>query len=174
MKKVQLGCGNNRFPGWTNVDLEPGADIIMDLSKGNLPFASGEIDFIYSEHFIEHITREQGIALFVECARTLKAGGTMRLSTPDLLTICSDYQGGKLDRWETVGWVPLTPCQLVNGGLRLWQHQFVYDFDELKANLLVAGFSIVTKQVYRESSSAELKGLETRPYCEDLIVEAIK
>jgi predicted SAM-dependent methyltransferase len=81
MKKVQLGCGNNRFPGWTNVDLEPGADIIMDLSKGNLPFASGEIDFIYSEHFIEHITREQGIALFVECARTLKAGGTMRLST---------------------------------------------------------------------------------------------
>jgi predicted SAM-dependent methyltransferase len=174
MKKVQLGCGRNRFPGWINVDLESGADIVMDLSKGTLPFTTGELDFIYSEHFIEHITREQGLDLFKECFRVLRSGGTVRLSTPNLTTICTDYLSKNLDRWRAVGWMPATPCQLVNGGLRLWEHQFVYDFEELRASLIAAGFSVVTRQVWKESTIQTLKGLETRPYCDDLIVEAIK
>lgn len=170
--KIHLGCGTNHIKDWLNVDLDsPIADTHADL-RNRLPYADESVDFIFNEHFLEHITREEGIAFLRECRRILKPGGIFRVSTPDLRWLVAQYVGGKLDEWSDVGWVPETPCRLLNEGMRLWGHQYVYDLPELLGALREAGFSDVYPVRHRESAYAELVGLECRPWHQELIVEA--
>jgi predicted SAM-dependent methyltransferase len=170
--KIHLGCGSNYINGWINIDLDsPLADIYADLRQP-LQFKDASVDMIFNEHFIEHISREEGIAFLKECRRVLKKGGVFRVSTPDLRWLVDQYVSGKLDEWSDVGWVPETLCRLLNGGMHLWGHQFIYDLPELYGALKEAGFSDLRHVGHRESSHPELIGLECRPWHRELIVEA--
>lgn len=170
--KLHLGCGTNYIKGWVNVDLDsPLADAHVDLRRP-LPYPDQSVDFIFNEHFLEHVTREEGVAFLRECRRVLKSGGVFRVSTPDLRWLVAQYIGGKLDEWSDVGWLPETACRLLNEGMRLWGHQFVYDLPELMGALRQAGFSEICQVQHRESVLAELVGLECRPWHQELIVEA--
>ena len=51
---LNIGCGDVKFPDWVNIDIEPGADLVLDL-RNDLPFDDDSVDFIYNEHFIEHL-----------------------------------------------------------------------------------------------------------------------
>tara|TARA_B100001057_G_C22782770_1_gene924328 strand:- start:1099 stop:1512 length:414 start_codon:yes stop_codon:yes gene_type:complete len=57
MKKINLGSGDKRIPGFLNVDkfdtFEP--DIVHDLEKFPYPFLENEIDEIMLIHILEHI-----------------------------------------------------------------------------------------------------------------------
>lgn len=160
--------------GWANVDLEGVAPVIeWDLTRP-LPVAAGGFDCIYSEHFIEHIRLDEARALVAECHRLLKPDGTLRLSTPSLQKLVDEYGASRLDEWQDMGWTPASPCQLLNEGLRLWGHQFVYDLPELRRLLTDAGFRVVEQASWRESRHPALAGLESRPYHQELIVEATK
>jgi predicted SAM-dependent methyltransferase len=165
--KLHLGCGDNRFPGWLNVGI-PG-DVRHDLTKP-LPLPNGSVRFIFSEHFIEHITRTDALALFRECRRVLT--GAMRISTPDLTNLVAEYSAGRVSGYTDAYWQPQTPCQMVNECHRLWGHQFIYDFTELSALLREAGFTEVCRANWRESEFSELRNLERREFHGDLIVEA--
>lgn len=92
--KLNVGCGKVKYPGWVNIDIEPVADLVIDVRKG-LPFNDDNIDFIYSEHVLEHFTFEEGEKVLREFYRCLKVGGVLRIAIPDL-----DYlniiQTGKL------------------------------------------------------------------------------
>lgn len=170
--KIHLGCGSNYINDWVNIDLDsPVADAHADLRKP-LPYANSSVEFIFNEHFLEHISREEGTAFLKECRRVLKRGGVFRVSTPDLRWLVTQYVGGKLDEWKNVGWMPETSCRLLNEGMRLWGHQFVYDLPELRGALQEAGFSDIRQVHYRESAYSELVGLECRPWHQELIVEA--
>jgi predicted SAM-dependent methyltransferase len=171
-RKIHLGCGRNYLKGWLNVDLDsPVADSRADL-RNPLPFADESVDFIFNEHFLEHITREEGIVFLKECRRVLKPGGVFRVSTPDLKWLVFQYGSGRIDEWSDVDWLPATPCRMLNEGMRLWGHQFVYDLPELLAALSEAGFLNISQVGYRESSRVELIGLECRPWHRELILEA--
>lgn len=172
MLKVHLGCGDNIFHGWTNVDIEGPAQIKADLSQ-NVPFNDNSVDFVYSEHFIEHIPRDRGLWFLQQCKRILKPDGIIRIATPDLKIYCQEYMAKRLDRWRT-HWQPGTPCQMVNEGMRRWGHQFIYDDAEMFMIFREAGFSNTVKCEYRQSSHQDLKNLETRPNWEDLYFEACK
>lgn len=51
-------------------------------TKGDrLPFEDGAFDFIYSEHFFEHLFFDEAVSLFGECRRVLN--GVMRVVVPD-------------------------------------------------------------------------------------------
>ena len=170
--KLHLGCGINRIEGWLNVDIDsPQADLHVDLRQP-LPYADAAVAFIFNEHFLEHITRDEGLAFLRECRRVLKPSGVFRVSTPDLRWLIAQYQSGKLDEWTDVGWLPQTPCMMFNEGMRLWGHQFLYDLAELTAVLRQAGFANVSQVEYAKSSHPELIGLECRPWHHELIVEA--
>ena len=53
-------------------------------NKGDaLPFADGEVDFIYAEHFMEHLFLDEAIALLRETHRILAPGGVVRIASPD-------------------------------------------------------------------------------------------
>lgn len=178
--KVNLGSGPHLLHGWINVDLgypelAVKGLIPIDLSKGSLPWSDGVADFIYSEHFIEHIKRPQALTLMRECYRILRPGGVMRISTPDLWVLINHYNKRKLICLPGV-WEPPTLCQMLNGGLHEWGHQFVYDIDEMFNLLIEAGFShdSIKRKSWRESDYADLSGREVRPFFNEIIVEVTR
>jgi predicted SAM-dependent methyltransferase len=172
--KLHLGCGGNLITGWGNVDFDgPAHTIRHDLTK-SLPIAAGTIDFIYSEHFIEHIRRDQAVALLAECRRVLRSGGVLRLVTPDLDKLIEEYQAGRTTEWADMGWSSPSPCIMLNEGVRNWGHQFLYNRSELEAVLNEAGFSNKEWVAWRMSRHLELQGLECRAFHNELIIEATK
>ncbi len=170
--KLHLGSGSRVCRGWTNIDLYPGpSGYIWDLTEP-LPLAAGSIRYIFSEHFIEHITRPQALALLTECRRVLEDDGVLRISTPDLRFLIEQYREGRLEEWGDVGWNPTTRCAMVNEGLRLWGHNFIYDQCELTLLLRQAGFTRIEAATWHQSRHEPLRGLEARPFHKELICEA--
>ena len=52
--------------------------IIVRDARKKLPFADNSIDFIYSSHFIEHLSKAEAEKLLWECLRVLKRKGVRR------------------------------------------------------------------------------------------------
>ncbi len=168
--KLHLGAGFRQMDGWANLDLE-GDNIIWDLTRP-LPMANGSADVAYTEHFIEHITREDAVALLTQVRKVLRPGGVIRISTPDLAELVRCYAAGELVGVPTYGWVPTSLCRMVNEAMRSWDHIFLYDEAELREVLAEAGFGTVHRRKWRESPVAVLRDLESRPDMTDLILEA--
>lgn len=172
--RVHLGCGRNLLDGWANLDMDgPGGVVRFDLNRP-LPFPSGSVDHVFSEHFIEHVRLEQATALLTECARILRPGGVLRVSTPDLVRLVDEYRAGRTDEWTDMGWTPETPCDLLNEGMRLWGHLYVFDESRPRAALRDSRFRDIVRVARHESSHEALRGLECRPDHGDLILEATR
>lgn len=178
-RRLHLGCGIENvghgvkvLEGWTNIDIDGDGvnTFAWDLTRP-LPIPDDSIDYIYSEHFIEHISLADGYTLLAECRRVLKPAGVVRLSTPDLHVLVEKYFAGAIGEWRDMGWEPLTACDLLNEGLRNWGHLYVYDEPKLVAALKETGFAHATRCRWRVSSHSPLHGLETRPDHGDLIIE---
>jgi predicted SAM-dependent methyltransferase len=170
--KLHLGCGPRRIADWANIDRAGFRNIIWDLRR-RLPTTPGSIRFIYSEHFIEHISRAQALVLLRNCKVVLAKGGVVRVSTPNLRRLVDDYLAGVIPELpHATTWRPATTCVMMNDGMRLWGHQFVYDEAELILLLKEAGFINIRRMRWGESEHPELRCLETRPYFDDIIIEA--
>ena len=173
--RLHIGCGQQAIPGWINIDNQglPGVDQVLDVRAG-LPFAG--VSSIYAEHFLEHLTLDEGLGLLAECRRVLRPDGVLRLSTPNLDWVLATH-------YKTAGDWPdderRTDCLRLNRAFHGWGHQFLYNLPMLVGALRSAGFARVVPQRYAESSRAELAGLERHETWEDtpelphvLIVEA--
>lgn len=172
--RLHLGCGDHKIPGWTNIDLVRSRGVVArDLTKP-MPIDPGSIDYIFTEHFIEHITYEEACRVLADCHRVLRIGGVLRISTPDLRKLVDEYVAGRTDEWHDVDWAPVTPCHLMNEGMRLWGHQFIYDADELTRALREAGFQHVEPVDWGSSRHEPLNGLECRPHHREVMIEATK
>ncbi|HEV2140233.1 MAG TPA: methyltransferase domain-containing protein, partial [Candidatus Dormibacteraeota bacterium] len=90
--KLHFGCGEIHLDGWANVDMvgAGAADFIWDLRKP-LPFPDGTVEAIFHEHLLEHLSYWDGVSLFRECRRLLRAGGVLRLGVPDFGRYARDY-----------------------------------------------------------------------------------
>jgi predicted SAM-dependent methyltransferase len=148
--KLHIGSGPLVREGWTNVDLElhDGVDFVLDVREG-LPFH--DVSYIYAEHFIEHLTHDEGLRFLKECRSALEAGGVLRLSTPNLDWV-----------WETQYRKPssIEDCFAINKSFRGWGHQFLYNVQTLTAALRDSGFAEVCECRYGESDDAVLRDLE--------------
>ena len=174
-RKLHLGCGPHVKQGWHNIDgiVAPGI-VSWDLSSGLSCVDSDTIDLMFTEHFIEHIKRDEAVRLLADCYRALRKGGVIRVSTPCLGVMVKDYARGHLVSMPQYGWTPATLCQAFNEGMRSWGHQFVYDAPELELVFKEAGFVHVQRVPHGESAIPDLCGIETRPKQDDLIYEATK
>jgi predicted SAM-dependent methyltransferase len=165
--KVNVGCGQEPFPGWTNLDLDPGsrADIVWDVTDG-LPFPDGSCAFIYSEHFLEHLPVQGGVRFLKECHRSLQENGVLRVAMPSVQEVVRQYYEND---WANKPWLEKygytwikTRAEYINIGFREWGHQWLYDAEELDRRLREAGFSQIDAVAWGESKYAELRSRETR------------
>jgi SAM-dependent methyltransferase len=152
--KLELGSGQIRQPGLTHIDLfGRTADLRLDLRRP-LPFASGSVDEIHTEHFLEHLEFLEGLALLSECNRVLRPGGLISIGVPDPRDALAAYVGGddnffhddstashdSGDGWKCPDWVK-TPMQHLNFIFRQYgDHRFIYDVDTLSRALSDVGF----------------------------------
>lgn len=87
--KINLGAGEDQFPGWVNVDMVDleGIDVVHNLMHFPYPFEDNLADEIRAVDVIEHlppyIGEEHGVIKFLEeCHRILKPGAELFIQTP--------------------------------------------------------------------------------------------
>lgn len=155
-RKLHVGCGAVGLEGWINIDLESSeaTDIVRDVRDG-LPFADGAIRSVFAEHFIEHLTREEGQAFLAECHRVLAPGGAIRLSTPNLDWVWKTHYAYPADE-ETKRLGALN----LNRAFHDWGHKFLYNDVVLRDTLEAAGFDGIRFFPYRESDLPVFRDLE--------------
>lgn len=168
---LQIGAGMNVLSGWLNADLEPlrPGVIYMDAAA-RFPLPDRSIDYLFSEHLIEHLSYEGGLHLLRESFRVLKPGGKIRVVTPDLEFYLSLFTASRSEmqerylRWATRAYLPQVeinhPTLVLNHHVRHWGHQFLYDRETLSRSVTAAGFVEPSYHRANETDEPAFKGLE--------------
>jgi predicted SAM-dependent methyltransferase len=195
LRGINCGSGRRLFPGWINTDrmhlkawdkteTEPGRIMLVEGecyyleldSRESYPFEDETFEWVYSEHFVEHLDLEEAIAWLAQIRRLLKPGGHVRLSTPDLRLFAEAYfdpeqrffteyaehlAGMRAFRGREQE-VPARPAGMLNQIFYFWQHNWIFDFDELRFAAERAGFDPagVTRWRFRDSAVPELEELD--------------
>ena len=171
VRKLQLAASNNLLSGWLNTDIVPNFDSVVYLdATTRFPFDDDTFDCIMAEHMIEHIGYDAAQSMLRECFRVLKAGGRIRIATPDLGILLALHTKDKTNsqrwyiEWAVARFMPeVHGCEdvfVINNFFRAWGHSFLYDRDTLSQALLASRFSDV--KFYRPGESEEpmLENLE--------------
>ena len=166
---LNLGCGNDYKKGWVNIDADlykniKKLDLKCDLSR-DIPFEDNSVDYIFNEHFLEHLSAKEGLEFLKECRRVLKPGGVLRISMPDLenaVKMYFDSNWREKTPASMYGFEVQTRAERINYSFRLWGHKWLYDREELERRLKEAGFQNIKFCRLRESEHAMLRNLETR------------
>ena len=203
--RVNIGCGLFVGQDWINIDGSwngwfanhrrlagllspiigrgwkawPAGVVHGDLSGGKLPLKDSSVDVLFSAHFLEHLTKEEGEVFVRECLRVLKPGARMRIVVPDLEGLARKYlraldAGGRRDL-HAMGESPADEFvrQLcVCGPRRRWtrpadwyqvwhdyhRHFWMYDRQSLSVAVERAGFSEISVDIPSDQSG--IVGLE--------------
>jgi hypothetical protein len=87
-RRVNVGCGFDKRPGYLNVDLQAfhAPDVVADVrSIPQLP--SGYYEEVIAQDVLEHLTRADGPTALAEWRRLLAPGGRIWLRIPDLRSL---------------------------------------------------------------------------------------
>lgn len=175
--KLNVGSNEVRLEGWINIDIEGMADVKHD-ARTRFPYEDNSVDFIFSEHFIEHLNEPEGKFFLAECFRMLKPGGVVRTSTFNILTIADNLIKNRWDEYnkELYGGMFSDRTGMEFFNLAVYEanfHKWMYNPDEMIRMLSTAGFTQFKVCEKRISEHPELCNLEWR--CNsDCVVEATK
>jgi predicted SAM-dependent methyltransferase len=157
IKQVQVGCGpHNVLEDWWNVDIRAfkGIDEVMDVTK---PWAwEGVLDYVYGEHFIEHLELGEAISFLQNAFKSLKPGGKIRLSTPAVEWVLATH----FDLESKDEEVRVHQTFATNRAFHGWGHQFLYSRPLLKKLVASIGFEDVKFFPYGESNDPRLANME--------------
>lgn len=168
--KLNVGCGTDYKDGWINIDNNTDNNIEkLDLNwdlRNPLPFADESVDFIFNEHFFEHLTVEEAMPAMQDLMRVLKPGGVMRIAMPDLENIVHNYLHVPLKDDPVIKAFKIdfvrTRAEWMNMSFRWWDHKWLYDWEELERRINDAGYTKVKREKLRKSKHPELRDLEIR------------
>jgi predicted SAM-dependent methyltransferase len=160
--KLNIGCGSNVRTGWVNIDLSPEVDLMLDLRE-KLPFRDGSCDFIYSEHFFEHLEYPEDATRFLaESFRLLRSGGIFSVGVPDTkwpLLAYADAAHGYFESAEALQSHPhwcKTQLDHINYHFRQdGEHRYAYDFETLQSALEITGFVNVHQREFDPAIDSE-------------------
>jgi predicted SAM-dependent methyltransferase len=193
LEYLQLGCGGTFPSNFINVDYywRPGIDLCWDLKRG-LPFRSGSISGIFSEHCLEHLSlfgpgfelKGPCANLINECYRVMRSGAIIRIVVPDarlfLETYCHRAHGDatKLFPYESAktDWVPVLHVNRVFYENRESPsgHCTMFDFDLISRLLKDCGFQNVKCKGFRSGDDPVLLIDNSGREPESLYVEATR
>ena len=187
---LHCGCGPHLRVGCLNTDVATITDVQGNESEWDtislcderylylrhdatrlFPLEDGAIDWVYSEHFIEHISAGDAIAWLAEMRRLLSPGGLIRISTPDLRKYAAGYcdpSGSFFDlhrqrlRELTGHEQPQGRAWMVNQIFYCWGHRWIYDLDEMVYAAAAAGFPrhAITEAAFRQGRDREVAELD--------------
>ena len=162
--RLHIGSGPVAISGWTNVDVTAyeGVDVVLDVRE---PWPFADVELIFAEHFLEHLTLVEGLRFLRECRRVLREDGVLRLSTPNLDWVwLTHYKPpAELSLEEQ-----LVGCLEINRAFHGWGHEFLYNFRTLQLALETCGFAEVIARDYGESEIDALRNLERHERHRDL------
>ena len=189
-RKLHLGCGFFPMDDWTNVDggdgvhYDPPTDprvVKMDVFEALAALPEDSVDYVHSEQFVEHFTRQDGFRLLRECRRVLRPGGVMRTQVPDLLQVVKLYldevdfapwktvqyphrmrnmAGGSDPYGKLIDGEDYLPAMMINNGFHMDGHLFLYDYETLAQVLRLAGFRDIERCAFGESRHSALHGID--------------
>ena len=162
------------IPGWLNTDVKisccKAGALYLDAGE-KFPFPDNSIDYVYSEHLIEHLDYAQAVNMLEECHRVLKASGSIRIATPDFRFLVGLYQhpedslNKRYIQWSGQGVgdfppVPETALHVINKFHLAWGHQIIYDRDSLVNLLEEHGFKDIRFCDIGKSEIATFENIE--------------
>jgi predicted SAM-dependent methyltransferase len=156
IKKVQVGCGpHNILPDWWNIDIRafPGIDMVMDVTQ---PWPFNDLEYIYGEHFLEHLSLEGAVAFLDRAWHSLKPGGILRLSTPSLEWVLLTH----FILTESNEEKRIASTFAINRAFHGWGHQFLYSKEFLTSLLEKVGWQKVKYCEYGKSEHLVLTNIE--------------
>lgn len=168
IRKLQIGSGKNILKGWLNTDIHSNKDIVYLDGTKKFPFPDCTFDYVFSEHFVEHIEYQDCVRFVKECYQVLKAGGKIRISTPDFRFLIELYTDNKTDlqkryiAWRVKNFQIIRNYQdafFINQFFR-GDHRFIYDYKALKDILEKCGFCNITRCTPEKSTDKNLRGIE--------------
>tara|TARA_Y100000310_G_scaffold130885_2_gene130023 strand:+ start:11090 stop:11644 length:555 start_codon:yes stop_codon:yes gene_type:complete len=98
MVKLNLGCGDRKLHGFTNIDAraDVNPDVVCDVTKIHTTFKN--VDLIYACHVLEHFPTKPFLfqpltwkEVLINWHTTLRSGGILRLSVPDIRAACEYF-----------------------------------------------------------------------------------
>ena len=203
MNKVNLGSGINAVDGWINIDNTwnihlsrhtilkkilhslhiistetykttwPSSIIKHDIRK-SLPFEPSSIDYVYSSHFLEHVTKQDAQTILENIHKILKPSGLLRITVPDMYYLAKRYTSHEISV-NTF----LNETMLVKGkpatifeSLFSHSHKWMYDEVSLIQLLLYAKFNTIKIHSFRKGNCPDLNKLENHK--NGIYIEALK
>jgi predicted SAM-dependent methyltransferase len=191
VRGLQSGCGDAVRRFWLNSDyrslhdgketrterghvyrIEEDRYFIQHDVEEPFPIADASLDWCYSEHLIEHLTSEQGIAWLADMRRLLKPGGFVRVSTPDLRRYAEGYVDPSGQFFTTHGRrvgellgdkeAVARRAYMMNQTFFHWNHKWMYDFEELRHAAIEAGFrpEAVRRRAFRDSAAPDVARMD--------------
>jgi predicted SAM-dependent methyltransferase len=177
---LEIAAEKPRGLNWSVVNLADHDGVeSQDLTDLPTTFLDEEFNGIYSEHFIEHLYKYQGINFFKEALRIMKPGGTIRTVWPAWETIEWLVSDEDLSKHEFVqfyfdkyivkeGFAPKgnehrpKQEQVALGLLhQKGQHLHIWGEEEMKITLEDLGFNNVRSCEYLHSTVPEFNGIDT-------------
>jgi predicted SAM-dependent methyltransferase len=170
--KYNFGSFIVMFKDWNNVDVLDLHDYAkkngyifqqMDCSKP-LNLQSNQVDYINSDHMLEHLDREAGKRFLSECLRVLKVGGVARIGVPDERLIASKFVRGEIMSFSTINEGVKNAMDEADAFYRLSNdgHITFYDLPSLTKAMQDAGFKDIVMVEHKKSKHKELDGLDER------------
>jgi len=99
---LEIAAEKPRGLNWTVMNLATHDGVSKgDATNLPLPYGDKEFNGVYSEHFIEHMYKYQGINFFKEVKRILQPGGVVRTVWPPYEFVERLVSGEKLNEQET-------------------------------------------------------------------------
>ena len=158
---------------------DSGGDIINHNVNNGLPFEDSSVEVIFSSHFIEHLTFEEGLNFLKECYRVLRPGGILRIICPDIMLWINkihevhdwkffETYKNQLDTpyWENSVYhikdKVKTNIQVLNSMIFNWGHKWMWDYESLKMELESVGFGSIEQMEHLKSNIGRIEEIETR------------
>jgi predicted SAM-dependent methyltransferase len=172
VRKLHLGAGGNDPTGWLNTDVFPTREEVYLNATKLYPFSDGSFQYVFSEHMIQAVPWEGGVAMLKECYRVLAPGGKLRVVTPNLAKFVQllignpdvDAKRFMEAKMRFHGWPesPVTGAYIFNRQARDWGTQFLYDPATLRKSLELAGFKQITEYRVDEKTDPVFREAEIR------------
>ena len=173
--RINLCCGPVKLSGYINIDIDPSADLVVDLEEHLLPFPDASVEVVVCMSAINYFSRERALEIIRDVHRVLRPGGVARFGVQDLSVLAAKY----LQRDEAFFFQRLPsgrarfPGETFADKLNHWFYGFdngfgncgkyVYDFESLKLLFDRAGFIEVEQKDYQASAIPSIEQIDNRP-----------